>query len=87
MSQSPNHIFNPTMKALQFRAWAHCQTHGTNMTIEDLASALDAPPARLRRALRDERWSKHLRTATMDLAPVRTQFDQTQIEPRDYIRA
>ncbi|SEN87522.1 hypothetical protein SAMN04489859_102036 [Paracoccus alcaliphilus] len=75
--------FNPTVKTMQFRAWAYCQTHGTNFTIEDLAETLNVQPTRLRRALRDERWSKHLRSSVLEPHSVRTQFDQSQVAASD----
>lgn len=62
--ESQKEIFNPAVKALQFRAWQHCQTFGTDMTVGELAAAIDADPARLRRVLRDEVWAKSLRSSS-----------------------
>jgi hypothetical protein len=59
--------FNPAVKTLQFRAWAWCQTHGTDLTAAELAAELDVPAERLRRVLRDETWARALRTSNLDM--------------------
>lgn len=70
MTNNVNHnenrkrAFDPAVKILQFQAWQHCQAFGTDMTVTELADALGAEPARLRRVLRDERWAKSLRSSS-----------------------
>ena len=58
--------FNPTTKALQFRAWQIAQREGGNVTRAEIAAELGVSPHRLLNAIRAERWAASLRSVTMD---------------------
>ena len=67
MTQNLNHRpFNPTTKALQFRAWQIAQREGGNVTRAEIAAELGVSPHRLLNAIRAERWAASLRSVTMD---------------------
>ena len=61
-----NRPFNPTTKALQFRAWQIAQREGGNVTRAEIAAELGVSPHRLLNAIRAERWAASLRSVTMD---------------------
>lgn len=64
---------NPLTVALRYRAYCHVQTYGANMTVLELAEALDVPAPRLQRAMRDEQWASALRAHRLDV-PVSAEF-------------
>ncbi len=59
--------FNPTTKALQFRAWQIAQREGGNVSREQIAAEMGECPRRIARVLRDEKWAGALRVTTLDL--------------------
>lgn len=68
VTQNLNHRpFNPTTKALQFRAWQIAQREGGNVTREQIATEMGECPRRIGRVLRDEKWADTLRVTAMDL--------------------
>ena len=68
VTQNLNHRpFNPTTKALQFRAWQIAQREGGNVTRAEIAAELGECPRRIGRVLRDEKWADTLRVTAMDL--------------------
>ncbi len=58
--------FNPSTKALQFRAWQIAQREGGNVTRAEIAAELGVSPQRLLNAIRAERWAASLRSVVMD---------------------
>ena len=67
MNQNQNRRpFNPTTKALQFRAWQIAQREGGNVTRAEIAAELGVSPQRLLNAIRAERWAASLRSGVMD---------------------
>ena len=67
MTQNLNHRpFNPTTKALQFRAWQIALREGGNVTRAEIAAKLGVSPQRLLNAIRAERWAASLRSSVMD---------------------
>lgn len=66
VAQTRTHKQNPRTLTLRFRAWAHCQIHGADMTRSDLAEALDVEERALRLALRGQSWANALRTTALD---------------------
>ncbi|MDS9468623.1 hypothetical protein RGQ15_13720 [Paracoccus sp. MBLB3053] len=64
---------NPKILTLRFRAYQHCMVYGTDLTVADLAEALNVTTAQLRRVLRGQKWSLVLRSSALDV-PERPEF-------------
>ena len=69
----------PRSETLAFRAWAHCQPIGWNITIRDLAEALGESVSRTRSVVVGKGWQQRLRAGTAQhedsAAHMRNAFD------------
>ena len=53
--------FDPASEALAFRIWQYCERREWNVSIADVAEALDEPVARVRGICTQRRWSTRMR--------------------------
>jgi len=53
---------NPRTHALAFRIWQHCQPIDWNITVPDLAEALNEPTGRVRSVVTLKGWQTRLRS-------------------------
>jgi hypothetical protein len=54
--------YSPRTEALAFRIWSHCQPIEWDITVPDLADALDEPTNRVRTVVNLKGWQTRLRS-------------------------
>lgn len=73
---------NPKTETLKYRIWAYASPRGWDVTLREIADALDEPMGRVRRTMAIARWSDRVRVMRSD----RINFHHEGAHaPRDWI--
>ena len=67
---------NPTTEAIAFRIWSYANPREWNVTINDIADALEISRERVSRIVVVKRWNGRLRTGRIDADCLRNRFER-----------
>ena len=65
---------NPKSEALAYRIWAFCEPRGWNVTISEVADALNEPTTTVHNIMRHRRWSSRIRVSPHTKGPFEGRF-------------